>query len=57
MATVVICDRCKKEIKENNKKVVIRVSSEAVNKLNTQVEICDKCYGDIAFYFQKGGAK
>lgn len=55
MATVIICDRCKKEIKEKNKKVIIRVSSESINKLNHEIEICDNCYGDLAFYFQKGG--
>lgn len=54
MATVIVCDRCKKEIREKNKIVRIRVMSEAINKLNQEVEVCDTCFAELAFQFQKG---
>lgn len=57
MATITICDRCKKESKQPEKMVKIEIRSEAVEKVNTTLEICDKCYADLVYSFNDKGVK
>lgn len=59
MAVIVICDRCKKEQKTPQSMVKIKVSSEKIEKLEKDLEICDKCYADLSYTFNelRGGIK
>lgn len=57
MATIIICDRCKQENKHPEKMVHIEIKSEAVDKVNTTLEVCEKCYADLVYAFNEKGAK